>query len=485
MQAETPVMDGFKKGPANWAAIDACGLAVGLPDGVMGNSEVGHLTIGAGQVEFQDLVRINLCVDKGALGTQASMAQAFETAKKGTGRLHLFGLLSDGGVHSHQKHLYTILGAAKAAGVPRTFVHACLDGRDTPPTSGPGYVRSLEAEMAKLGYGEIATLSGRYYSMDRDKRWERVQLGYDCMCRPAGACETVPKGTLGEYVEAKHAAGETDEFVKPCGVLADGGIGDSDVFLCFNFRSDRAREMFEAISVEPPFETAVRRTPALCVSFTAYNAAFKSPIVFPPQKLANGLSEWISKKRLTQYHVAETEKYAHITFFFNGGREEPFEGEERGMVPSPKCATYDLEPEMNAVGVADAMVEQVASGKHTFLMCNFAPPDMVGHTGKLDKAIIAAAHTDEQIGKIAAACQEHGVALFVTSDHGNCETMLTAEGNPMTSHSTTQVPFVALLPKGDAAKFTRVSGGVADVAPTMLKYMGISIPEEMTGSSML
>ena len=323
----------------------------------------------------------------------------------------------------------------------------------------------------------------------------------------------LPLPTIPSTWQARHASGETDEFLKPVGVLADGGLADGDVFLCFNFRSDRvraeshrrdstrrdmyrasasfnhlsstwqAREMFEAVSTTPPFETAVKRTPAMCVQFTRYNSAFTSPIVFPPQQLVNGLSEWVSKQGLSQYHVAETEKYAHVTFFFNGGREEAFDGEERKMVDSPKVATYDLKPEMSATGVADELCAQIALKKHAFFVCNFAPPDMVGHTGVLEKAVIAAAVTDAEIGKIAAACKENGTALFITSDHGNCETMLTPEGNPMTAHSMTGVPFVAMLPPESKAAFNRKEGGVSDVAPTVLSYMGLPIPAEMTGKS--
>ena len=486
-QAETPVMDGFKNGGANWAVVEGSGLAVGLPAGTMGNSEVGHLTIGAGQVEFQDLVRINLAVEEGKMGTQAALTDAFAKAKAGSGRVHLFGLLSDGGVHSHQEHLYALIGALKAAGVPRTLLHLCMDGRDTPPTSGAGYVGALEAKLAEMGYGEISTLAGRYYAMDRDKRWERVQLAYDVMCRADGACETLPAGGAKAFVEGLYAGeeGNKDEFVKPVGVLADGGIHDGDVFICFNFRADRAREMFEAISVAPPFETEVKRTPAVCVQFARYNSAFESPIVFPPQKLANGLSEVVAGLGLKQFHVAETEKYAHVTFFFNGGKEEPFPNEVREMKESPKVATYDLQPEMAAAEVADAMVREIAAGEHTLMICNFAPPDMVGHTGFMDKAMIATAHTDAQVGKIADACKKHDVGLFIVADHGNAETMLTDDNKPITSHSTSAVPFVGVLPSGDAKAFTRKDGGVADVAPTMLKYMEIEIPKEMTGKSFL
>ena len=309
LAAETPVMDGFKT-DANFAVIDAAGLAVGLPPDTMGNSEVGHLTIGAGAVDYQDLVRINKSVDDGSICKQEAIVKAFEAAKSGTGRLHLFGLLSDGGVHSHQEHLYALIAGAKAAGVSRTFIHACLDGRDTPPTSGAAYMEKLEAKLAEIGHGEVSTISGRYYAMDRDKRYERVQKAYDVMCRASGACATVAPGGVKAVVEASYASEPpiNDEFLEPTGLVADGGIADGDVFFCFNFRADRAREMFECISIKPKFETAVARTPAMCLQMTRYNSTFDSPIVFPPQQLTNGLCETISKLGLKQFHVAETEK---------------------------------------------------------------------------------------------------------------------------------------------------------------------------------
>jgi 2,3-bisphosphoglycerate-independent phosphoglycerate mutase len=355
-QAPTPVMDGFKA-DAQYAVISASGLAVGLPEGTMGNSEVGHITIGAGAVDYQDLVKINLAVEDGSIAKMPALLAAFESAKAGTGRLHLFGLLSDGGVHSHEKHLYALVAAAKAAGVPRTLVHVCMDGRDTPPTSGASYIEKLEKELATQGYGEIATIAGRYYAMDRDKRWERVQKAYDVMCRAPGECETVPAGSVKAVVEASYAAEINDEFFEPTVLVADGGVADGDVFLCFNFRSDRAREMFECLSVKPLFSTDKQRKPSLCVSMAQYNSAFTSPMIFSPAQMSNGLSETISKLGLTQFHVAETEKYAHVTFFFNGGREEPFEGEVREMKDSPKVPTYDLEPKMAAEPVADARLE--------------------------------------------------------------------------------------------------------------------------------
>jgi len=390
-------------------------------------------------------------------------------------------------VHSHQEHLYAIIAAAKAAGVPRTLLHVCMDGRDTPPTSGAGYMEALETKLAEIGHGEISTISGRYYAMDRDKRWERVQKAYDVMCRADGECETVAPGGVKAVIEAKYALAEPekDEFILPTGLLADGGIGDGDVFVCFNFRADRAREMYECISVKPKFETEKARTPAMCVQMTRYASTFESPIVFPPQQLTNGLCETVAKLGLTQFHVAETEKYAHVTFFFNGGREEPFEGEVRELKESPKVATYDLEPKMAAEPVADAMVREIEAGTHTLLICNLAPPDMVGHTGFMDKTMEATAHTDMCIGKIRDACVKAGVGLFILADHGNAETMLTPDGKPITSHSTTDVPFVAALPSTCPLKFSRATGGVADVAPTMLTYMGIDVPKEMTGKSFL
>jgi len=414
------------------------------------------------------------------------MADAFAAAKSGTGRLHLWGLLSDGGVHSHQEHLYAIVAAAKEAGVPRTLLHVCMDGRDTPPTSGASYMELLEKKLAEIGHGEISTIVGRYYAMDRDKRWERVQQAYDVMCREDGKCETVAAGGVKKVIEDKYALEkpEQDEFVLPTGVLADGGIADGDVFMCFNFRADRAREMFECIAVEPKWaDPAIHRKPAMCVQMTRYNSAFTNPIVFAPCTMSNGLGETVSKLGLTQFRVAETEKYAHVTFFFNGGREEPFEGEVREMKESPKVATYDLEPKMAAEPVADAMVREIEAGTHCLLICNLAPPDMVGHTGMMDKCETAVAHTDMCIGKIRDACIKAGVGLFILADHGNAETMLTDDDKPITSHSTAPVPFVGMVPTDCKLEFARKDGGVADVAPTMLEYMGIDIPKEMTGKS--
>jgi len=480
--AATPVMSGLMGGGACYAPVDASGLAVGLPEGVMGNSEVGHLTIGAGQAQYQDLVRINLALKDGTFNKQANLAAAYEKAKAGSGKLHLMGLVSDGGVHSHQEHLWEILKGAKEAGVPRTVVHCVMDGRDTPPKSGAGYMKLLVDKMKELEYGEVSTVVGRYWAMDRDKRWERVQLAFDVICRDQGEGDVVADPVA--EIETRYGADETDEFLKPFSCLADGGVADGDTFVSFNYRSDRMREFAEALGISPPpFETTKARQVDL-TTFTQYKGDFPFAQVYPPQIMNNGISEWVSKKGLKQYHCAETEKYAHVTFFFNGGTEKQFEGEERAMVQSPKVATYDLQPEMNAAGVAEDVAKTVATGTYEFVMCNFAPPDMVGHTGVLEMCSKGVEATDTAIGVILEACKAAGYALFITSDHGNAEVMLTEDGKPVTSHTTNNVPFIAFDPAGEM-KFTRTTGTVADVAPTMLAYMGLDIPSDMKGTSMI
>lgn len=478
--AATPVMSGLMA-DACFAPVDASGLAVGLPEGVMGNSEVGHLTIGAGQAQYQDLVRINLALKDGTFNKQEHLVAAFVKAKA-VGKLHLVGLVSDGGVHSHQEHLYELLKGAKEAGVPQTVVHCIMDGRDTPPKSGAGYMKQLVDKMAELEYGSVSTVVGRYWAMDRDKRWERVQLAFDVICREQGEGDVVADPVA--EMETRYTADETDEFLKPFSCLADGGIADGDVVVSFNYRSDRMRELAEALGVSPPpFETTKARSIEL-TTFTRYSSSFPFAMVYPPQIMNNGLSEWVSKKGLKQYHCAETEKYAHVTFFFNGGTENVFEGEERAMVQSPKVATYDLQPEMNAAGVAEDVARTVATGAYEFVMCNFAPPDMVGHTGVLAAAVQGVEATDTAIGVILEACKVAGYALFITSDHGNAEVMLTEDGLPVTSHTCNNVPFIAFDPAGEM-KFTRATGTVADVAPTMLTYMGLDIPSDMKGVSMI
>ena len=511
-------MDGFKT-DANFAVVDASGLAVGLPDNTMGNSEVGHLTIGAGAVDYQDLVRINMAMGDGSICKQQAFVDAFAKAKEGTGRLHLWGLLSDGGVHSSEEHLYAIIAAAKEAGVPRTLLHMCMDGRDRRRRRAPATWRSSRQKLAEIGHGEVSTISGRYYAMDRDKRWERVQKAYDVMCRAPGACEAVARrrregGARGQVQGRRGQQGRVHRADGAARRRRDRRRRRLRVLQLP--RRPRARRSFECMSVAPKFETAVARKPAVCSAMTRYNAAFESPIVFPPNQMMNGLGEIVSSaasrssasprpksaRRATRAPAeaahpprpapsrprsrslrALDPQVRYVTFFFNGGREEPFEGEERELKESPKVATYDLEPKMAAEPVADAMVREIEAGKHTLLICNLAPPDMVGHTGMFDKAMEAAAHTDYCVGKVRDACAKAGVGLFILADHGNCETMLTPDGKPITSHSTSKVPFIAMVPADSGLKFTRADGGVADVAPTMLQYMGVDVPKEMTGKS--
>eukprot|EP00753_Platysulcus_tardus_P005885 PLAT13743.1.p1 GENE.PLAT13743.1~~PLAT13743.1.p1 ORF type:complete len:561 (+),score=201.95 PLAT13743.1:108-1685(+) len=491
--AATPVMDGFAAGEegALYAELAASGLAVGLPAGVMGNSEVGHLTIGSGRRSYQDLVKINLVVDEGRMGENEVLAAAFNKAKEGTGRVHFAGLLSDAGVHAHINHLFAMIRAAKAAGVPSVFVHPFSDGRDTPPTSGRGYLRQLSEFLAAEEYGSIATVGGRYYGMDRDKRWDRVKLAWDTFVHGAGE----KSDDLDATIAARYEAGETDEFIKPFVVDSDGIMADGDTVIFYDFRADRMREIVEVLgfghtgaskdgSSPLPFEMDGDVPKLNMVQMTSYSADFPFPVLFPPVSMDNVLGEVISSKGLTQFHTAETEKYAHVTYFFNGGVEVQFEGESRALLESPKVATYDLQPKMAVEGVGESVIAAVKGGEYDFVMCNLAPPDMVGHTGKLEETITACAATDVVIGDIYAACKEAGFVLVITADHGNAEIMLTDEGAPVTSHTTEPVPLIVAGDYGDFS-LDRSAGELADVAPTILALMGIDVPEEMTGKSVL
>eukprot|EP01006_Ploeotia_vitrea_P046392 TRINITY_DN67023_c6_g1_i1.p2 TRINITY_DN67023_c6_g1~~TRINITY_DN67023_c6_g1_i1.p2 ORF type:complete len:551 (-),score=330.55 TRINITY_DN67023_c6_g1_i1:29-1681(-) len=506
-EADTPMMDAFRNGSSSsssssggsneesknnnseflWAELDASGLAVGLPKGVMGNSEVGHLTIGTGRTQFQDLVRINKAIEDGEFRTNKVLLETFERAKGGNGRVHFLGLVSDGGVHSHIEHLKEFLIAAEEQSVPHVFVHFFADGRDTPPTSGTKYMRELQEFLAQRGDGaaKLATVTGRYYAMDRDKRWERIELAYDGLVSGKGEVLAKPDDLIAA-VEKRYEGGENDEFLKPIIVDKDGCIADGDSLVFIDFRADRMRQMVETLGLEPPFDTDVVRKDLLVVQMTQYSSKFvgKMPILYPPQSMDNSLGEWISKHKLPQYHTAETEKYAHVTFFFNGGREEAFEGEDRKMVASPKVATYDLKPDMSMDDVAASMEEALAAGKYPFVMCNLAPTDMVGHTGVWDAAVEATTATDKIIARIWKACEAAGYVLVVTADHGNVEDMLDAQGNPKTSHSTNPV-MLAIAGAGDNVKLTRTEGGLCDVAPTILHLMGLDAPAEMTGKSMV
>ncbi|KAK0673692.1 BPG-independent [Cercophora samala] len=485
--AETPVMDEFSKSPTGFTELDASSLAVGLPEGLMGNSEVGHLNIGAGRVVWQDVVRIDQTIKQGKLAENDVIKKVMEAAKNSNGRLHLCGLVSHGGVHAKQTHLYALLEAAKQYGIPKVYIHFFGDGRDTDPKSGAGYLEELLAKIKELGVGEIATIVGRYYAMDRDKRWERVEVALKGLILGEGEESTDPVKTIKERYEK----GENDEFLKPIIVGGqEGRIKDGDNVFFFNYRSDRVRQITQVLgdvdrSVLPDFPYPEINL----VTMTQYKADYPFEIAFKPQHMGNVLAEWLGKQGVKQVHVAETEKYAHVTFFFNGGVEKVFplevRDESQDLVPSNKSvATYDKAPEMSADGVAEQVVKRLGEGEFPFVMNNFAPPDMVGHTGVYEAAIIGCAATDKAIGKIYEGCKKNGYILFITSDHGNAEEMKFPDGKPKTSHTTNKVPFImANAPEGWSLK--KEEGVLGDVAPTVLAAMGLPIPEEMTGRSLL
>lgn len=441
-------------------------------------------------------------------GTNPVLQEAFHRAKTGTGKLHLLGLVSDGGVHSHIEHLKQLIMEAKKAGVPHTYVHFFADGRgtvlilnvrllifrearltslfdvpDTPPSSSVKYLEELLQFLAQVQYGAVGTVIGRYYAMDRDKRWERSQLAYEALV--AGTGQATSTATVVDAVKARFAAGETDEFLKPLIVEKNGTVGNEDVMLFFDFRSDRMRQIVEVFGIKPPFATNVALPKDLhIVQMTQYNASFNMPIIFAPQSNANVLAEWLSVHGVRQFHTAETEKYAHVTFFFNGGTEAAFPLEDRALVPSPKVATYDLAPEMSMSGVAEYVAKAVADKDkdYAFVMCNLASPDMVGHTGKMAETVRAVEATDRAIGAIKDACDKNGFVLVVTADHGNAEEMLDEKKEPKTSHTSNPV---FLLISDPAIKFTQKDGGLADVAPTILAIMGLPVPAEMTGKPLV
>ena len=426
-KAKTPWMDEFSKSGSKYAQgyteIEASSLAVGLPEGLMGNSEVGHLNIGAGRVVWQDVVRIDQTIKKGEMNKVENIVQCFQRAKEGNGRLHLLGLISDGGVHSHINHLKSLVKVAKEIGVPEVYIHFFGDGRDTDPHSGVGHMKDLLSFLKEQGIGEIGTVVGRYYIMDRDKRWDRVEIGMKALVLGEGEATDDPVKTM----EERYSKGETDEFFKPIIVNGEKArVQDDDTLFFFNYRSDRVREVTQLLgdqdrSPKPDFPYPKNIS---ITTMTRYKTDFNFPIAFAPQVMDNVLADWLAKQNLKQCHIAETEKYAHVTFFFNGGREVQFDGEDRELIPSPKVATYDLEPEMSAMGVADKMIERIKDGKYEFVMNNFAPPDMVGHTGVYEAAVKGCEETDRAIGKVYECCKEQGYTLFVTSDHGYVLTIL-------------------------------------------------------------
>jgi 2,3-bisphosphoglycerate-independent phosphoglycerate mutase len=461
--------------------VETHGEHVGLPDGQMGNSEVGHMNIGSGRIVYQDLTRIDAAIRDGSFFDNAALAAACDAAKSGGGTLHVLGLVSPGGVHSHENHILAMLDLAARRGVPRIAVHAFLDGRDTPPRSARTSIEKLEAKCASIPGARVASVSGRYFAMDRDKRWDRVELAYDAI---ANAASPLHAASALEALDLAYARGENDEFVKPT-VVGDGAkVADGDAVVFMNFRADRARQLTAAF-VAPAFDGFDARHPALSrfVCLTEYDARLPAPVAFAPDDLRNTLGEVLATHGLKQLRIAETEKYAHVTFFFSGGREAEYPGETRVLVPSPQVATYDLQPEMSCPEVTDRLCAAIRSGQVDVAICNIANPDMVGHTGILSAAIKAAEAVDVAIGAIRAAVAEMRGALLVTADHGNLEMMRDeSTGQPHTAHTVGPVPFGYCGPR---AATLRAGGALRDVAPTMLDLLGIEKPAEMTGASLL
>lgn len=467
------------------ARLETSGEAVGLPPGQMGNSEVGHTTMGAGRIMYQDITRISKAFAEGGPESVPAIGRALADARAGRGRLHLLGLVSDGGVHSHQEHLIALLEACRRAGV-RPVLHAFLDGRDTPPRSGLGYLKQVVPQVAAAG-GHVATVIGRYWAMDRDRRWDRIARAYHAIV----AREGLPAASAEAAVEAAYARDESDEFVQP--TVVDGGepLEDGDVVLFFNFRADRARELTNALTGALPrhYEGQLERRklvrPARFVCMTEYDAEFGLPIAFPPQSAKNILGEILEAAKLPQLRLAETEKYAHVTFFFNNGREEPFEGEDRVLVPSPRdVPTYDHKPEMSAHALTRAILEKLDERDYAFVLVNYANPDMVGHTGVLPAAVKAVETIDQCLERVVEKLLARGGQALITADHGNCEQMIDPEtGGPHTAHTTNPVPiwWVTSDPRGRRLR----DGGLADLAPTILELLGLPVPPEMTGRSLL
>ncbi len=474
--AKTPVLDRLFRVYAH-TTLHADGLNVGLPEGQMGNSEVGHTNIGGGRVVFQDLPRISRAIEDGSFFRNPAYNQAMDTCKDRGTSLHLYGLLSDGGVHSHINHLYALLQMAKDKGLSKVYIHCFLDGRDVSPTSGVNFVTALRDKCAQLGVGKIATVMGRYYAMDRDKRWERLQLAYDAMVYGEGIQNEDPV----EAVTRSYANGVTDEFVEPVVCDSDGTISDNDSIIFFNYRPDRAREITRAL-VDPDFDGFHREYfPTTYICNTEYDAAMPNvTVAWPRIKVENGLGEYLSKMGMTQLRIAETEKYAHVTFFFNGGVETQYPGEDRVLVASPKVATYDLQPEMSAYEVCDKCVERIESGAYDVIILNFANCDMVGHTGVLEAAVKAVETVDECVGRVVDATLKMGGIAMITADHGNAEDMQQPDGSPMTAHTTSVVPFILC---GAATELR--PGRLADIAPTILDVMGLNQPAEMDGKTLI
>ena len=481
--ANTPNLDELMKNNPT-TTIHTSGLNVGLPEGQMGNSEVGHTNIGAGRIVYQELTRITKTIEDGDFFSISELCKAIENCKENNSKLHIMGLLSDGGVHSHMRHLFAILELAKRKGLEDVYVHCFLDGRDTPPASAENYILKLEEKMQEKGIGKIASISGRFFAMDRDKRWERVQKAYDAIVNGKGVKFT----SAVMAIESSYQKEVFDEFVEPT-VICNGEtpvatLNENDSVIFFNFRPDRAREITRCMVDKEFKEFETKEINNLYfVCFTQYDATMPNvEIAFKPTKLINTFGEYISKLGLKQLRIAETEKYAHVTFFFNGGNEKQYDGEDRILVPSPKVETYDLKPEMSAYEVTEKVIEQIENEKYNCIILNFANPDMVGHTGNMEAAVKAIETIDECVGKIIKSVNKVGGKLLITADHGNAEQMVDYKtGEPHTAHTTNPVPLIVV---GDN-KIKLKEGKLADLAPTMLDLMQIEIPKEMTGESLI
>ncbi|WP_242091768.1 2,3-bisphosphoglycerate-independent phosphoglycerate mutase [Aestuariivivens sediminicola] len=479
--ADTPFIDSlYKKYPS--AQLRTDGLNVGLPEGQMGNSEVGHMNLGAGRIVYQDLVKVNLAVEKNTLEKEPTLINAFKYAKENGKQVHFLGLLSDGGVHSHINHLLGLIDAANEYGLDQTFVHAFTDGRDVSPTSGSGFVRQLEDHI-KNSNTKLASITGRYYAMDRDKRWERVKLAYDAIVNGLGEHSSNAVHTI----EQNYKEGITDEFIKPI-IMVDANdepvatVKDGDVILFFNFRTDRGRELTEVLSQKDFHEYNMHKLNLHYVTLTNYDDTYENiKVIFNKENLTETLGEVLEKHHKTQIRIAETEKYPHVTFFFSGGRETPFEGEKRILRNSPKVATYDLKPEMSAYELRDALIPELQKGEVDFVCLNFANGDMVGHTGVMEAAVKACEAVDACVKDVITAALENDYATLLIADHGNCETMINPDGSPHTAHTTNPVPFILIDNELKSIK----DGILGDVAPTILKLMGIEQPKAMTRHSLI
>jgi 2,3-bisphosphoglycerate-independent phosphoglycerate mutase len=481
-KAKTPYINSlYQKYPHS--KLEASGLAVGLPAGQMGNSEVGHMNIGAGRVVYQDLVRINKSIEEHEIDKNPVLLEMFGYAKKTNSKVHFIGLLSDGGVHSHIEHLKGLCTIAKNNGVKDLFIHAFTDGRDTDPKGGVNYVKDLQKHLDQTT-GRIASVVGRYYAMDRDKRWERVKLAYDVMVNGVGE----KTSDVVSAIEKSYAANVTDEFIKPIVHVDKDGkplatIAEGDVVLCFNFRTDRGREITQVLTQQDFPEQGMKKLRLYYVTMANYDDSFKDvKVIFDKDNLQNTLGEVLAKETLKQIRIAETEKYPHVTFFFSGGREEPFPGESRLLAPSPKVATYDLKPEMSAFDIRDKIIPELEKKSADFIILNFANPDMVGHTGVFEAAVKAVETVDQCNEAVTETARKNGYAIIVIADHGNAEMMTNEDGSPNTAHTTNLVPCILV---DDDYKGKMKDGKLGDLAPTILKIMGVEIPKEMTGNVLI